>query len=127
MPFDLKIGLFPNTDELILRNTNIHIHHTMTFPASEMVMVLLPTGAVGMASIRKFNPVQQPHFNQNLDSPKNCGAAHARLESLQVVPKVFHAKIVTTRGQFRQPGSYPLPGLCFPPSLFFEGNPDFFS
>jgi hypothetical protein len=126
MPFDLEVGLVSNCDQFVIRNANIHIHHAMTFPAREMVVVLIAAGPVGVASIRKFDPVQQPFVNQHLDRPKNGGAAQARVEPLQVVPELLHAKILAAGGQFGQPGGNLVPGLCFPPSLIFEGGPDFF-
>ena len=126
MSFDLKIGLFPYLSQLISRDANIHIHHTMTFPAREMVMVLIPAGPVGMASIGKFDPVQQPHVNQHLDRPENGGAPQAGIDLLQVVPELLHAEILAAGSQFRQPGGNPIPGLRFTPSLFFKGGPDFF-
>jgi hypothetical protein len=62
MSFAYKVGSFPNLGYLILWDANIHIHHTMTFPACEVMMVLVPAGPVGMASIRKLNWVQQTHI-----------------------------------------------------------------
>jgi hypothetical protein len=126
MPFDLKIGAFPDPDQLIIRNANIHIHHAVTFPAGEVVMVFLSAGPVGMASIRKFDPVQQTHIDQHLNRPENSRSPQARIEPLQIMPEILHAEILLAGSQFCQPGGDPLSGLGLPSSLFFEGRLDSF-
>ena len=86
MSFDLKTGLFPYLNQLVIRNANLHIHYPVTFPAREVMVVLIPAGPVGMASIRKLNPVQQTHIDKHLYGPENRRAAQAGIYLLQVVP-----------------------------------------
>ena len=106
MLFNLKTGLFPYLEQLIIRNANIRIHHTMAFPVREMMMVRIPTGPVGMASIRKFDPVQQSHVNQHLDCPENAGVAQAGIHLLQNMPEILHAEILAADSQFGQAAGY---------------------
>jgi len=126
MPFDLKIGAFPDPDQLILRDAYIHIHHAMAFPAREMVVVLIPADPVGVTPIRKFDPVQQTHIDQHLNCPEDSRTPQAGIHLLQVVPELLHAEILAAGSQFGQPGGDSIPCLRFTPALFFEDGPDFF-
>jgi hypothetical protein len=98
----------------------------MAFSTGEVMVVAVPAGPVGVASIRKFDPVQQPHVGQHFNGPEDGGAAQARIDLLQVVPERLDAEILAALSQFRKPIGNPIPGLGFAPPLFFEGRPDFF-
>jgi hypothetical protein len=126
MSFDLKTGLFPYLNQLVIRNANLHIHYAVTFPAREVMVVLIPAGPVSMAPIRKIDPVQQSHVDKHLNRPEDSRAPQTRICLLQIVPQVLHAEILPAGGQFGQPGCDPVPGLRFPTPLLFEGGPDFF-
>jgi len=126
MPFDFEVGSFPNFDQLGIRDTDIDIHDTMTFFTRQVVMMIVPTCPVSMASIGKFNPVQQSHVDQHLNGPENSGTAQAGVELLQIAPEILHAEILTAGSQLRKAGSNPIPWLGFTMPFFFKGGTDFF-
>jgi hypothetical protein len=127
VPFDLEVGLMADIGQFRFWNADIYIHDAMAFPAREVVVVAVPAGPVGMASIRKFNPVQQPHVDQHLDRPEYRGTAQVRVYLLEIMPEVFYAKILAAGSQLRQTGGDPIPGLGFTPPTLFERGTDFFS
>ncbi len=58
VPFDLEVGLLADIGQFHIWNADIDIHDAMAFPAREVMVVRVPAGAVGMAPICEFNPVQ---------------------------------------------------------------------
>ena len=57
---------------------------------------------------------------------KTVARPRSRIILLKIVPEILHAEILPVGGQFSQAVGNPLPGLRFPPALFFERSPDFF-
>ncbi len=126
MPFDFKVGLLPNGDQLSsgmqisTSTTRWHFRQVRWWWCSspQARKVWLPSEN----SIR-FN---RPHVNQHLDRPEDRRPPQARFHPLEIVPEFLHAEILPAGSQFGQPGGDAIPCLRSPPALFFEGRPDFF-
>jgi hypothetical protein len=68
MPLNDKVRLFPNSRELICRETDIDIDDAAALPAGEMVMEVASTAdTVVMRTIRKLDAGEQPFIHQLFD------------------------------------------------------------
>ena len=99
MPFDIKIGPFPNLDQLFLRDTNIDFHHAMAFPTREVMVVPVTAGPVGVVSTRKFDPVQQSHIDQHLDRPEG------KTRTREIIKETPHSRSLSVGAPGIEPGT----------------------
>lgn len=93
MAFDDKIRLGTDQGDLLRRQANVDIYHTVALHTGQMVVMALPTGAVFMAPICKINPVQQAQANQHLNCAEDRRAPHAPVDLAQILPEFFNTKI----------------------------------